>query len=181
MNWMLMPLRKYAQFSGRSQRKEFWLFGLFLVLCYVLVAIVGGMFSARGLAAVGGQPTPATIVTAMGPLFIVIGLFVLAMFVPTLAVSVRRLHDIDRTGWWAGASFLLALVRSVLNMIILSNGGAGRTGSTGLAILSMVLGLAGLVLGIVLLVFYCLDGTKGPNRFGPDPKSSMPDLADRFS
>ena len=60
----------------------------------------------------------------------------LAILLPSLAVSVRRLHDIDRTGWWA----LLYLIPLV---------------------------------SLVLLVFACFEGTRGDNRFGPDPKSEV--------
>lgn len=62
----------------------------------------------------------------------------LVLFIPSLAVTVRRLHDTDRSGWW------------------------------------MLLALIPLIGGIVLLVFMCLEGTRGPNRFGADPKQSLP-------
>jgi len=76
-----------------------------------------------------------------------IGLFFLAIFIPSLAVQVRRLHDTDRSGWW----ILLGLI-PVVNYVG----------------------------GIVLFVFYCLEGTKGENRLGPEPKMNE-NVGDVFS
>jgi uncharacterized membrane protein YhaH (DUF805 family) len=78
---------------------------------------------------------------------ILLGIFALAILIPSLAVQVRRLHDTDRSGWW----ILLGVV-PIINYI-----GA-----------------------IVLLVFYCLEGTRGPNRFGEDPKTHQ-NISDVFS
>ena len=119
MNWYMEALRKYATFTGRARRKEFWFFQLFVLLIAMVLSLVDRML---GL---------LDDVTGFGPLS---GLFSLAMFIPSLAVSVRRLHDTDRTGWWALLYFV------------------------------PLLGF------LVLLVFFVLDGTRGTNRFGEDPK-----------
>jgi uncharacterized membrane protein YhaH (DUF805 family) len=90
MRWYLAVLKNYAVFSGRARRKEYWLFGLFnVMITLVLAAIDGsaGLINADGL----------------GPLS---GFYILATFIPGLAVSVRRLHDTDHSGWW----LLIALV-----------------------------------------------------------------------
>jgi uncharacterized membrane protein YhaH (DUF805 family) len=163
MEYMFMPLKRYAEFSGRSRRMEYWMFALFLfvmwmVLGGLLVVMVGSAFlsmgggSAGGLAAAGGG---AMI------LLLVIGVVWLALLIPTLAVGVRRLHDTERSGWWLGGYLLLVVVSNVLQR---------TTGSAGLATL---LGIATLIYAIALLVFYCLDGTKGPNKYGPDPKGGV--------
>jgi len=111
---MFEPLKKYAQFSGRSRRKEYWLYTLFYVVITFLTFYVD---------AVMGE--------GEGVLSLLLWLLLL---VPGVAVIVRRLHDIDRSGWWS---------------------------------LILVIPLIG---PIVILVFMCLDGTSGNNRFGPDPK-----------
>ena len=111
---MFEPLKKYAQFSGRSRRKEYWLYTLFYVVITSLTFYVD---------AVMGE--------GEGVLSLLLWLLLL---VPGVAVIVRRLHDIDRSGWWS---------------------------------LILVIPLIG---PIVILVFMCLDGTSGNNRFGPDPK-----------
>lgn len=140
MEWMLMPYRRYADFSGRSQRKEYWMFALFqFIVAMVLLAImfVGGMGSVNEMT---GQAEPGTL------FYIGIGLLVIfgiGSFIPSLAVSVRRFHDQDKSGWF------------------------------------LLLQLIPYIGGIIVLVFMCLDGTRGPNRFGPDPKD--PTRADVFS
>src|SRR5687768_11071039 len=99
MNWMLMPLRRYADFSGRSRRTEFWMWILFQFLLgigfLILVGILGGAAALSGdpnqLMAVGG----AAVV-----LYVLWMLLSLAFFIPNLAVTARRLHDTDRSGWW---------------------------------------------------------------------------------
>lgn len=127
MSLMFEPLRKYAQFSGRARRSEFWLFGLFIfvveVVYVVLLRLLGG-FNPEGRS---------------GAALALMGLFsltFLGVIVPSIAVAFRRLHDTDRSAWWLLIGFIP---------------GIG---------------------GLVLLVFYLLPGTNGPNKFGPDPKHS---------
>ena len=128
MHWMMMPLLRYADFSGRSRRREYW---MFVLLNLLLSLAVWTLLAVTFLA--GMSETEMTVV--MLPVFILYGLVVLAFMIPGLAVTVRRLHDTDRSGW----TLLLALVP--------------------------------LVGAILLIVYYCTEGTAGPNRFGPDPKA----------
>jgi uncharacterized membrane protein YhaH (DUF805 family) len=84
---------KYVTFSGRARRSEFW----YWVLFSVLVGVVLGAFSG----ATGGfQIDPATGVPTYGATGILANLVSLALFLPSLAVTVRRLHDTDRSGFW---------------------------------------------------------------------------------
>lgn len=85
MNWFLQALSQYATFSGRARRKEYWFFMLFYVLFYLVAAFLDDMASA------GAKDD--------GP-GIVAGMFSLALLLPSIAVGVRRLHDIGRSGWW---------------------------------------------------------------------------------
>ena len=88
---------RYADFSGRSDRAEFWLFALFIFLGTLLVEFAFGLADA-----IAGD--------APGLIFLSgVVLWLLANFVPSLAVSVRRLHDIDRSGWWALIAFIPGL------------------------------------------------------------------------
>ena len=109
MHWMLMPLRRYADFSGRSRRREYWMF----VLLNVLIGMFVGLTFLVGYYADMSQ-TEMDIY--LMPVVYLAGLYSLAALVPGIAVTVRRLHDTDRPGWtilWAlvpliGALLLLA-------------------------------------------------------------------------
>ncbi len=92
MNWFLDVVKnKYATFSGRARRKEYWMYVLF----YFLIAIgIGIVETVLGLG--GGRRDGGTFYWS-GPLT---GLYSLALLLPSLAVTVRRLHDTGRTGWW---------------------------------------------------------------------------------
>jgi uncharacterized membrane protein YhaH (DUF805 family) len=106
---MFEALRKYAQFEGRARRSEYWLFVLLQVLLMfgfmVLFALVGGLASVSGASAESAANNPAmnAAVGLICLLFIVVGL---GVFIPSLAVSVRRLHDSDKSGWWLLLSFI---------------------------------------------------------------------------
>ena len=113
MEWMLMPLKRYADFSGRSRRKEYWMFVLFQMLLLVPLVLIA--ITLDGDASGGG-------------------LFLIAVLIPGLAVQVRRFHDQDKSGWL------------------------------------VLLGFIPYIGGLILLIFMCLEGTRGHNRFGPDPK-----------
>ena len=101
MSWFLAALKKYATFGGRACRSEYWCFFLFYVAIALVLGVVDGAFGFLD----GRQ--------GMGPLA---GLFVLAMLLPSLAVSARRLHDIGRSGWWLLLS-LLPLVGAVVLLL----------------------------------------------------------------
>ena len=85
MNWYLEVLKKYAVFGGRARRKEYWYYFLFNALIAIVLGIIDGVtgtFSREvGLGLLGG-------------------LYSLAVFIPGFAVSVRRLHDTGKSGWW---------------------------------------------------------------------------------
>lgn len=181
MEWMLMPLKRYAEFSGRSRRKEYWMYILFIVIVSIVLSIVDGMLglgggasatstSVDGASGVGGGLGAATHMGVLG------GIFTLATFIPSLAVAIRRLHDTDRAGWWVLLGFgpyLLALALMIVGML---------TGQLGLLATGGLIMIVGFVGGIVLLVFMCLPGTSGPNKYGPDPLDpSGADLGEVFN
>ena len=78
MHWYQEALRKYADFSTRSRRMEYWMFLLVNIVISLVLGLVGRMVGLRFISAV----------------------YSIFVFVPGLAVSVRRLHDIGRSGWW---------------------------------------------------------------------------------
>lgn len=139
MEWMLMPYRRYAEFSGRSRRKEYWMFTLLSLLVYGGAAAL--MFSGGLMTAISGAED-----AEFSPLFwlggAIAAMFFLGSLVPSVAVTIRRLHDRDMSGWW------------YLGFIAVSS-----------------IPFIGNAVNIAFLVILCLKGTDGPNRFGNDPKN----------
>lgn len=79
MEWYLLALKKYNQFSGRSRRKEYWMFSLYSFVFAILLSIVESLIGLSGILS---------------------GLYSLAVLIPSIAVFIRRLHDTNRSGWW---------------------------------------------------------------------------------
>lgn len=116
-----MSLARYASFGGRARRSEYWYFTLFHWLVILPAAVVSYL-----------------VMLAIPALAIILySIVIFGTLLPHLAVSVRRLHDVNRTGWW------------------------------------YLLGCVPLLGAIVLFVWFCTDGTRGPNRFGADPKATL--------
>ena len=80
MNYYIEAIKKYAVFTGRARRSEYWYFVLFNFLAAIVVVFLGGLFNDRDQT--------------------LYRLYVLAMFLPALGVTIRRLHDIGKSGWW---------------------------------------------------------------------------------
>jgi len=116
MKWFLEALTaKYATFDGRARRKEYWYFVLFYCLALVALVIVDGIIGTLEEEAGAG---------------LLSGLFVLVTFVPTLAVTVRRLHDTNRRGWWILINIIPVIGEIVLLIFTVqdSQPGANRFG-----------------------------------------------------
>ncbi|BCA58848.1 DUF805 domain-containing protein [Sphingomonas sp. HMP6] len=176
MEWMILPLKRYAEFSGRSRRKEYWMWILFLILANIVLSILDAVLGLGGSATTTTSSAPGAM-GAAGNLSggLLSGVFSLAVLVPNITVAVRRLHDTDRSGWW----ILLPIVPLVLAF------GGVFAGAAAASVSSMMFaGVAFLgvfISGLLLLVWYCTEGTRGPNRFGDDPKADLPaDLARTF-
>jgi uncharacterized membrane protein YhaH (DUF805 family) len=182
MEWMLMPLKRFAEFSGRSRRMEFWMWVLFqfLIGCVFLIL----MMALGGAALMSGDPGQ---LLAMGGvvliLYLLYALLALVFLIPSLAVTIRRLHDTDRSGWWVmlywGPYLLIFLSTFVIGASAASGGDPTGGGAMAGGAIGLVALLAWIVGCLVLLVFMFLEGTKGPNRYGPDPKA--PDQGQVFA
>lgn len=121
LHLLFHPFKKMLHFKGREARKEYWTFSIFWAIVVSLITNLGPEFS--------NSEDPWLLL----PVIVAAILFII-YFITQLSLSVRRLHDTDRSGWW----YLIVIIPIV---------GA-----------------------IWLFVLFCLDGTKGKNRFGPDPK-----------
>lgn len=143
LDYMVMPFKRYADFQGRSLRIEYWGFALLNFIVFAVIGaismVLGFSFGAFAQIEQGGDPS-----AFFGPGFFVLiglaGLYGLAVFIPSIAVAVRRFHDRDMSGWW------------YLGFIVLG-----------------VIPFVGWIATIASFVITCLPGTPGPNRFGPDP------------
>lgn len=182
MEWMILPLKRYFDFKGRSRRKEYWMYTLFLILVSIVLSIVDAMLGLGG-SATSDAEFADTSMSAGGAVSggLLANLFALGTFIPSIAVSVRRLHDLDRSGWW----ILLPAGPIVLGAILLGVGAAqamtgGGSASGGAALFGMALMAVGLICSIVLLVWFCTAGTAGPNRFGEDPKAPLGNVEEVF-
>lgn len=100
MSWYLEALKKYAVFSGRSRRAEYWYFVLFNLIVLIVLELIDALLGTYSF------------VQGIGLLS---GIYSLAVIIPSLAVTVRRLHDIDRTGWW----ILINLIPLIGTIVIL--------------------------------------------------------------
>lgn len=130
MHYMILPLKRYFDFSGRSRRKEYWMFVLFIVIGQIVTMTLDSMLGTGGTATsyseYGDGAASAGFSMTGG---IITMIFVLLILIPGIAVAVRRVHDQDKSGW-----FVLIPIYGFILMFI--------------------------------------EGTRGPNRFGPDPKAN---------
>jgi uncharacterized membrane protein YhaH (DUF805 family) len=148
IDWAKRPLQKYAEFGGRAPRAEYWWYTLGIIVVAIVLSIVESLLGLSGM------------VGPYGPLS---ALGLLALLVPGLAVTVRRLHDTNRSGWW----MLVAVIPYAIVGFLMGRA-AGSADMSGLAAAGLF-GIIALIGGIVLLVFMVLPGTAGDNRHGPDP------------
>lgn len=111
MNWYLKVLKQYADFDGRARRQEYWMFGLFNMVFAVLAMILDNIL---GIAIEGA---------GFGPLY---GLYVLAVLIPGLAVSVRRLHDVGKSGWMFLIAFIPLIGSIWLFVLLLTDSDSGE-------------------------------------------------------
>lgn len=107
MDWYLAVLRKYAVFNGRARRKEYWMFTLFNFIFMLVAYILDSIFSGN-----------------MGYGFIYM-IYSLAVLLPSLAVSVRRLHDIGKSGWYILLAFIPIIGGIWLLVLMCLDGNAG--------------------------------------------------------
>ena len=139
---VISGLYYYATFTGRASRSAFWYFLLFCFLCGLVAGILdSAFFQYHTVAANGSQ----IIVTPQRFSWIP----TIVLFLPNLAITVRRLHDTDHSGWWLGLNM------AVCGLIVLTK--------------QPLLILVVLITYSTLIIFLCRRGTQGDNRYGHDP------------
>ncbi|MFD4789295.1 DUF805 domain-containing protein [Streptomyces sp. NPDC058459] len=100
MHWYVDVLKKYAVFSGRARRQEYWMFTLFSVIISIVLSILDNALDINFLAFI----------------------YALGVLLPSLAVTVRRLHDTSRTGWWTLIA-LVPLIGAIVLIVFLASEG----------------------------------------------------------
>ena len=105
MNWYLEVLKKYAVFSGRASREEYWMFYLFNLIITFIIAYVEALVGSSG---------------------VILMFYGLAVFIPGLAVEVRRLHDTNRSGWWLLVGFVPIIGTIVLIVFMVQDSKPGQ-------------------------------------------------------
>ncbi len=106
MTWYLAVLKKYAVFQGRARRREFWMFSLWNVVVALVLAVLDVLMG---------------IFSAAAGLGLLSGLYGLATAIPSLAVTVRRLHDTNRSGWWLFITLVPFVGAIALLVFVLQN------------------------------------------------------------
>jgi uncharacterized membrane protein YhaH (DUF805 family) len=110
VKWCFEPLIKYADFSGRARRSEYWWFVLFNMTVTTVLGFIEGMI---GFAAESHYSVFA-------------GIYCLAVLLPSIAVTIRRLHDTGHNGWWFWISLIPILGSIVLLVYLVTDSGPGR-------------------------------------------------------
>lgn len=146
VEWALRPVKRYAQFSGRAPRAEYWWFYLATIMIGFVAEILDGSLSSDDV----------------GWLSLVINL---ALIIPSIAVTVRRLHDTNKSGWWLLAVVVPATVAGALAV------GTALEGTESFSPTApfMISIFAAVIAAVVLFVFMVLPGADGPNNYGEDP------------
>jgi len=115
MDYYLKVLKNYAIFEGRARRKEYWLFVLFNVLAVLSLSLVDnilGTFDRESKAGLIGT------------------IYSLAVIIPSIAVSIRRLHDTDKSGWWL-LLYIIPLFGSLVLLIFFISDSQSETNRFG--------------------------------------------------
>jgi len=131
-------------FNGRVRRTEFWYYVLAYVVISVVLAVIQSLVGTRLLT----------------------GLLSLALLLPSLGMAVRRLHDINRSGWWILIGVVPLVVMMLLTIMAVMMGSLG-----GMFLSATLMPILSLAAAVLLIYWYAQPGTAGPNQYGADPKA----------
>jgi uncharacterized membrane protein YhaH (DUF805 family) len=137
MEWFLAALKNYAVFKGRACRQEFWYFLLFTFVIGFFFGMIDAVIHRKILS----------------------NIYTLAILIPSIAVTVRRFHDIGLSGWYTAGFYLLNFVFLVLGSFLSKQG------------LSYMGYIPFVLCYIVFFVFMAKDSQSGDNQYGANPKA----------
>lgn len=165
MKWFIKCFKQYVDFNSRARRKEYWFFALFnFIISLVLMCLwIGPVFVEAVSAELNGtEMDEGNIVQKLlyNPALYIWILYYLATIIPSIAVTVRRLHDIGKSGLWAilfcGAPFLSTFANTP-NQDVAANS---------------VIALIEVGVCIFGLIWMFTDSQPGENQWGPNPKEN---------
>lgn len=164
MKWFIKCFKQYADFEGRARRKEFWWFNLINYLISILLSLlmVPAMFKAMD----GVQEDPMAMMQAYAsnPFYYITAIYSLAVLVPSIAVMVRRFHDIGKSGFWAFFWY------GSYVMMVIAIFAIGVGVESGNVLIGCLLLLAALAMMIICIVWWFKDSQVGENKWGENPK-----------
>ncbi len=125
MGYMFLPLKRFFDFSGRSRRMEYWMFAVLIVIGMIIAGILDVQLGLGGSTASSTEFTDSGVsanASFSGGILTLV--WALIVFIPGLAVSVRRMHDQDKSGWW----ILVPIAGAIMVMFIGGTAGPNRFG-----------------------------------------------------
>ena len=154
----MSAMRRYATFSGRSPRKEYWMFLGIYVVVSIIAALLDGL-------AIDFMPRTLSEIGIFGSIVSLVHL------VPSFSVTFRRLHDTGRSGWWIGIPSLLAIPGYGLMAAGIFGGGldAATFAANPLFLVGAALVVVVLLMFLVVFVFMFFRSEEGQNKYGPHP------------
>jgi uncharacterized membrane protein YhaH (DUF805 family) len=151
----------FANFKGRARRSEYWYFTLANIIFSVITMIIDEILHLK----IGSSNSG-----------VLNSLYGLVMFVPSIAVSVRRLHDIGKSGWLLLIAYVLIIVAGVglvatSMSALMGGGGLPALGASFIIAILVIVAVA-----IWMLILFCKEGDQGANKYGADPKADAEEI-----
>ena len=175
-------ISQYSNFSGRARRSEYWWFSLFTFIVMSITlgpALVASVVNENAFESNEGSMSVATLI--VGILAIIGGVFALFILIPSIAVQVRRLHDIGRSGWWVLWSFILSVVVSIVPIFVFGiDKGTDMDEFEAISsafqvswipgLITLLVSVAEWAVNIAIFIFTLLDSQRQENEYGLSPK-----------
>jgi uncharacterized membrane protein YhaH (DUF805 family) len=150
--WMTLPFTKFTILKGRASRAEYWWFMLFGLIVNAATYVLDYLIDNAGLIVGKGHGGYFTVVAAV------------VLILPQITVSVRRLHDVGRAGWWLLVPLVLGAAAGVSAAMT-----DGDVGGTGMSLPALALLGASVLATLLIFVWSIMRGTPGDNRYGANP------------
>lgn len=165
MKHYLKAIHNYANFSGRASRSDYWYFILFNAIFAIIASFLDKIL---GFSLVSPKLDPSGMQPALSYGYIYV-IYALAVFIPGLSVTVRRLHDVGKSGWWYVGFMVYTVIVAIILMVTLVGSMVGGTMGTSFPIAAVVAVFTLLAAGVWFLILMCTKGNPGENKWGANP------------